>query len=64
MPNVFNVGNVVNQLIWTRMRCNAPSDSIELIQDVAYDPQRSMELVWSPAILSQPGSQSYLQKLR
>ena len=44
-------------------RNNAPTDSIELVQDVAYDAQRSTELVSSPAILSQPGFHSYLRQL-
>lgn len=44
-------------------RNHAPTDSIELVQDVAYDAQRSTELVSSPAILSQPGFQSYLRQL-
>jgi hypothetical protein len=44
-------------------RSNAPTDSIETVQDVAYDAKRSTELVSSPSILSQPGFQSYLREL-
>jgi hypothetical protein len=44
-------------------RNNAPTDSIEIVQDVAYDAQRSTELESSPAILSQPGFQYYLGQL-
>lgn len=44
-------------------RPNAPTDSIETVQDVAYDAKRSTELVSSPGILSQPGFQSYLREL-
>jgi hypothetical protein len=29
LPNVFNVGNVVKQLIWTRMTCNVGKLSVE-----------------------------------
>jgi len=44
-------------------RRNAPTDSIETVQDVAYDAKRSTELVSSPSILSPPGFQSYLREL-
>jgi hypothetical protein len=44
-------------------RNNAPTDSIELVQECSYDAQRSTELLSSSAILSQPGFQSYLRQL-
>ena len=44
-------------------RRNAPSDSIEIVQDVVYDACRSTLLTSLPSVLSPPGFEWYLHEL-